>query len=304
MISPYHVRKVGFIKLALLVGSCGLSLWLSSAMADDVVNVETVAKIPPLAFIPDSLYTGERAKFSQQRLSLQNQLAAYKTASAAYTAKTADEQTDAEFNKIDGMRKDYIVAAKAFNAALAAEMAAEAVRATLPAAKVVAHGEFYIVTKDGCKLTGAEAATIPLDGGTRVVTGSDGRLQMLLPDETVFTIGRNGDMVLDDFVYDHNHSLTKAAAQIMKGTFRWVTGKLSQGHEHDVKVKLPVGCIGDRGTDYECLVESDGAGYVKLYEGKLEITENKTGKKIELYTKQMISFTADGTFSQPTPLSP
>jgi hypothetical protein len=175
---------------------------------------------------------------------------------------------------------------------------------TLPVARVVEHGEFHIVTKDGRTLSGAEATAIPLDGGTHLFTGSDGHLKMLLPDETTFTVGPDSDIVLDDFVYDQNHSLTKAGAQIMKGNFRWITGKISQGHEHDLRIKIPVGTLGSRWTDFECTVDASGSGYVKLYEGQLDITENKTGDKLELNTGQMTSFAADGTFTQPAQMNP
>lgn len=173
-----------------------------------------------------------------------------------------------------------------------------------PVAKVFAQGEFYFVTKDGRKLTGADATMLPLDGGTHAVTGPDGHLKLLLPDETIFTLGPDSDMVLDDFVYDHNHSMTKAEAHFAKGIFRWVTGKLSQGHEHDVKIKIPIGDVGFRGTDFECMVAPIGSGYVKLFEGQLDITEKKTGAKFILNAGHIVSFTADGAFSQPTLLTP
>jgi hypothetical protein len=120
------MKQLRLIKLVLFVVLCGLSLWLSTAMADDVINVKTVEKIPPLAHIPDSLYDEEKTRFANQVQNLLIQLTAVKTAYAAYNAKTADEQTDAELNTIEEMRKEYIDAAKSFNEALAAEVAAEA----------------------------------------------------------------------------------------------------------------------------------------------------------------------------------
>ena len=81
-----------------------------------------------------------------------------------------------------------------------------------------------------------------------VTTGADGRLQILLLDETVFTIGPNSDMVLDEFVYDPKTNAGKVSAQIAKGVFRFVTGKVAQHRPADMKVALPVGTIGIRGT--------------------------------------------------------
>ena len=135
-----------------------------------------------------------------------------------------------------------------------------------------------------------------------IVTGSNGHVQVLLQDETVFTLGANADMVIDDFVYDPNTSTRKIAAQLTKGVFRWVTGKVARTGPQDLKVGLAVGSIGIRGTDFEVSVESDGAGYVKLFSGKLEITKTKDGGKFNLDAGQMVKFSADGIWEKPTSL--
>ncbi|MBI5239190.1 MAG: FecR domain-containing protein [Elusimicrobia bacterium] len=81
-----------------------------------------------------------------------------------------------------------------------------------------------------------------------VTTDAAGRLQVLLLDETVFTIGPNSDMMLDEFVYDPATSAGKVTAQVTKGVFRFVTGKVARKDPGSMKVKLPVGTIGIRGT--------------------------------------------------------
>jgi hypothetical protein len=161
-------------------------------------------------------------------------------------------------------------------------------------------GECYFLAKDGRKVTITDTGYVPVGGDTRVLTGPNSRLQLLLPDETVFTLGPNSDMVLDAFIYDPSISAAKAAAQFVRGTFRWVTGKVSKNR--DIEIKFNVGAIGPRGTDFECMIDPANDGYIMLHEGQLEITKNKTGEKIELDAGQMISFTAAGTFSEPKPL--
>lgn len=119
------MRVSRYAKLTLFGGSCLALLWLFAAQADDVVNVRTVEKIPELEAIPDNFHGEERAQLIQQRQALESQLAGLKLAYANYNAKTADEQTDAELKTIEGMRKDYISAAKTFNEALQAAINAE-----------------------------------------------------------------------------------------------------------------------------------------------------------------------------------
>ena len=59
----------------------------------------------------------------------------------------------------------------------------------------------------------------PLFLNDHVTPDAAGRLQILLVDETIFTLGPNSDMVLDDFVYDPKTSAGKMTASIAKGTF-------------------------------------------------------------------------------------
>jgi len=84
--------------------------------------------------------------------------------------------------------------------------------------------------------------------GDKVRAGPDARLQALLLDETVFTIGANSEIVIDRFVYDPEKSAGKVTASIAKGVFRFVTGRVSQNKPEDMEVKVPAGTIGVRGT--------------------------------------------------------
>ncbi|MBI5622390.1 MAG: FecR domain-containing protein [Elusimicrobia bacterium] len=81
-----------------------------------------------------------------------------------------------------------------------------------------------------------------------VTTDADGRMQVLLLDETVFTIGPNSSLTLDEFVYDPAKGAGRMTARVTKGVFRFVTGKIARETPSNMRVKLPVGVIGIRGT--------------------------------------------------------
>ena len=166
-------------------------------------------------------------------------------------------------------------------------------------AQVEAHGEFSFLTSDGRKLTGQDANSIPLEEGGTVVTGSDGHVRLVLPDETVFTVGPNSNVVIDRFVYDPASDEHTIMAKLSQGVFRWVTGKVARKDPAKMKVTLPVGTIGIRGTDFEATVEADGSGVVKLSSGELQITESKTGRVFILNAGETVTFGPDGYFSQP-----
>jgi hypothetical protein len=70
----------------------------------------------------------------------------------------------------------------------------------------------------------------------------------MLLDETVFTIGPNSSMVIDKFVYDPGTREGEVKAKILKGTFRFVTGKIAHKKPANMTVELPSGTIGIRGT--------------------------------------------------------
>ena len=158
-------------------------------------------------------------------------------------------------------------------------------------------GTVYWLTSDGRQVP--ITAGGPLYIGAHIVTGADGHLQVLLLDETVFTIGANSDMVLDEFVYDPASDAHKIMARLSKGVFRWVTGKTARKDPASMKVTLPAGDLGIRGTDFEATVQTDGSGIVKLYSGQLQITESKTGHVFLLNAGETVTFGSDGIFSQP-----
>jgi len=110
-----------------------------------------------------------------------------------------------------------------------------------------------------------------------VTTGPDGRLQILLFDETTFTVGPNSDMVLDEFVYDPASGAGKVSASIAKGAFRFVTGKVAQRKSSDMKVSLPVGTIGIRGTIVVGRVDGSDAEIVLSGPGPQNNAQERVG---------------------------
>lgn len=130
---------------------------------------------------------------------------------------------------------------------------------------------------------GAEVGRIvqsgkPLYLNDHVTTDDKGRLQVLLADETVFTLGPNSDMVLDEFVYDSASGAGQVSAKISKGVFRFVTGKVARKDPAKMKVKLSVGTIGIRGTTVVGSVDPvAGRDTVVLMDNGMAIVSNGGG---------------------------
>src|SRR5262249_10986330 len=69
--------------------------------------------------------------------------------------------------------------------------------------------------------------------GDLVVSGQQSALQMLLLDQSVFTVGANARMKIDRFVYDPNKGTSDISASIAKGAFRFMSGRLIPGAGHE-----------------------------------------------------------------------
>lgn len=104
----------------------------------------------------------------------------------------------------------------------------------------------------------------PVFIGDQVKTDTAGQLQILLLDETVFTIGPNSSITIDKFVYDPQSHDGWINASIVKGVFRYVSGKIAAKRSDRVSINLPEAVVGFRGTIVGGSVDANGQGLVAL----------------------------------------
>lgn len=162
-------------------------------------------------------------------------------------------------------------------------------------------GEVHVFSPAGFEIEPINGVLyFPLNA--HVTTGPGGHLQILLRDETVFTLSAGSDMILDDFVYDPNTGAGKFAATVIHGLFRFVTGRLAPHTPDNFKIKIPIGFTGPRGTDFAIEVQPGGAGAIRVYSGLVELTLYDTGDVIEVTANAMLSFDENGRTTGPVPL--
>ena len=82
----------------------------------------------------------------------------------------------------------------------------------------------------------------------RMKTGAGARLEAKLDDDTVLTLGENGRLTIDDFVYHPGEQGNKLALNVTRGAFLFVGGKIEGPTGGNVTIKTPVGTLGVRGT--------------------------------------------------------
>ena len=95
----------------------------------------------------------------------------------------------------------------------------------------------------------------PVLMGEMIETGKNGKLQILLLDKTVFTLGPLSAITVDEFVYDPASDTGKVKASMLKGIFRVVSGKIAHKKPENMSVDLPAGSIGFRGTNVGGIID-------------------------------------------------
>lgn len=112
----------------------------------------------------------------------------------------------------------------------------------------------------------------------RIRSGPGAGMQILLLDETIFTIGPSSELTIDEFVYDPETNAGRVTATVAKGVFRFVTGKVAANRPEDMKVKTPFGTIGIRGTIVAGEVTPAGADVILLGPGGETNTAERVGR--------------------------
>lgn len=101
--------------------------------------------------------------------------------------------------------------------------------------------------------------------GDDIKVGRQGRMQVMLLDETIFTLGANSVMRIDEFVYDPaDEAKNTLSTSIKQGAFRFVSGQVAKRDANAMTVKLPSATIGVRGTSVAGEVSPSGTAQVIL----------------------------------------
>jgi hypothetical protein len=96
---------------------------------------------------------------------------------------------------------------------------------------------------------GASSRTLTIGANViykeRVQTSAQGSTQIMFPDTSTLNVGRNSNIVIDEYVYDPNAGTGRMVATVSKGVMRFVGGQIS--HTAGVTVNTPVATLGIRG---------------------------------------------------------
>lgn len=155
-----------------------------------------------------------------------------------------------------------------------------------------------------------------LDEGDRVITGSNGRLQIRMDDGGLIVLRPLSELVIEQFHYPVAMEGSSAATQtprslmsLVRGGFRAITGTLGKANPEACEMRTPVATIGIRGTDYSALYCAADCGdlglepglYVGVVDGTIFVANAAGG--IEL-SKGQYGFVEDEHTAPVTSTSP
>ena len=103
-----------------------------------------------------------------------------------------------------------------------------------------------------------------------VETGKATRAQVLLRDESVFSLAPSSKVVFDEFVYDPLAEEGLLEASLLGGGIRFVSGQLAKNRPENIKIRAGKATVGIRGTEIIATHGDDGSTFV-LLSGAMEV---------------------------------
>ena len=95
--------------------------------------------------------------------------------------------------------------------------------------------------------------------GDTLVTGEGAAIGITFADDTTFSLGEEGRMVIDEMVYDPATQEGAFSANLVQGVFSFVSGEIAKTGPDAMTVTTPVATIGIRGTKVAGRAAQEGA---------------------------------------------
>ena len=99
---------------------------------------------------------------------------------------------------------------------------------------------------DGTKVSLSQGDSI--FQGDVIETGNSGSVSLVMADDTVFSLDANGEVTMDEMVYDPVAQSGTISATLVKGVFSFVSGQIAKTDPDAMVLSTPVATIGIRGT--------------------------------------------------------
>jgi hypothetical protein len=105
-----------------------------------------------------------------------------------------------------------------------------------------------------------------------IEVSADGLSELKLLDETKLALGPGSRLLLDKFVYDSQKSKGSIVLDLVKGSFRFVTGLATKP---SYLVRVPNASITVRGTIFDVYVQANNVVWLLLHEGAVRVCNDR-----------------------------
>lgn len=162
-------------------------------------------------------------------------------------------------------------------------------------AKTPEIGEVVQRTYRGATAEGAEPARPIYFANTvhaqeLIKTGLKGSTELEFLDATRLVVGPNGEVRLDEFVYDPATTTGGGQISLQLGAFRYQSGELK--NKENVKLVTPTATMTIRGTHLVIFVDADGATEVNVIEGAVDVLACNTPSVVSASAGQRVNVTS------------
>ena len=96
---------------------------------------------------------------------------------------------------------------------------------------------------------------LPLQEGDVLRTGANGRIGVVLRDDTKLSLGPESEIQIDQFAFSPAEGRLALAAKIARGVVAFVSGSIAKLSNDAVRIETPVAILGVRGTQFLANVE-------------------------------------------------
>src|SRR5262245_37072152 len=127
-------------------------------------------------------------------------------------------------------------------------------------------------------------------------TGPEAHAELRLDDQTKLALGPNAGLKLDDFVIGQSNGVTTIGVNMVKGTFRFLTG--SQDSK-SYRIETPSATIGVRGTVFDVYIDGNGDTLVLLHEGEVDVCSKTKSCRRHDSVGRIVHATVAGVVSLP-----
>ena len=101
-----------------------------------------------------------------------------------------------------------------------------------------------------------------------IYASSGSGTQILLLDQSTFTIGSDSEVVMDTFIYDPATNDGKIVASVKQGSLKVISGLISKKDPDSLTVEVPEGTLGSRGTEFQTIVSKKRTDTLLIGPGK------------------------------------